>query len=209
MKKSFVKRLFIFFAVVILFCLIYIPLFNDMKFGLDLKGGFEVLYQVKRSDGKKLTSNDMNSTYDVLKRNVDSLGVSEPEITMEGTDRIRVKLAGITDIEGARKALSNVANISFRDTDDKLLMDSSVINSAKLSYDEEGRPAISLQVADKEKFLQVTTDISSKEPGKNIMVIWYNFENGVNSYDKDKETCGEEESDCLSAASVSQGYNYG
>lgn len=207
MKKSFVKRILIFFVVIALFSLVYVPLFNDMKFGLDLKGGFEVLYQVKRSDGKKLDSNDMSSTYDVLKRNVDSLGVSEPEITMEGTDRIRVKLAGVTDIEGARKALSNVANISFRDTDDKLLMDSSVIKGARLSYDESGKPAISLQVADKSKFLEATTEISQKESGKNVMVIWYNFEKGVNSFDKDGETCGDEGSVCLSAATVSQGFS--
>lgn len=207
MKKSFIKRILIFFVVIALFSLVYIPLFNDMKFGLDLKGGFEVLYQVKRSDGKKLASSDMSSTYDVLKRNVDSLGVSEPEITMEGTDRIRVKLAGVTDIEGARRALSNVANISFRDTDDKLLMDSSVIKGARLSYDESGKPAISLQVADKAKFLEATTEISGKEAGKNVMVIWYNFEKGVNSYDKDGESCGNEGSVCLSAATVSQGFS--
>lgn len=207
MKKSFIKKIVIFFVVIALFSLVYIPLFNDMKFGLDLKGGFEVLYQVKRSDGKKLASSDMSSTYDVLKRNVDSLGVSEPEITMEGTDRIRVKLAGVTDIEGARRALSNVANISFRDTDDKLLMDSSVIKGARLSYDESGKPAISLQVADKAKFLEATTEISEKEAGKNVMVIWYNFEKGVNSYDKDGESCGNEGSVCLSAATVSQGFS--
>lgn len=207
MKKSFVKRILIFFVVIALFSLVYIPLFNDMKFGLDLKGGFEVLYQVKRSDGKKLTSSDMSSTYDVLKRNVDSLGVSEPEITMEGSDRIRVKLAGVTDIEGARRALSNVANVSFRDTDDKLLMDSSVIKGAKLSSDDSGKPAISLQVADKAKFLEATTEISSKEAGKNVMVIWYNFEKGVNSYSKDRENCGNEGSVCLSAATVSQGFS--
>lgn len=207
MKKKFLKRLSIFFVVIILFSLVYIPLFKDMKFGLDLKGGFEVLYQVKRSDGKKLTTSDMDSTYDVLKRNVDSLGVSEPEITIEGTDRIRVKLAGVTDIENARKALSNVANVSFRDVDDKLLMDSSVIKGAKLSYDEEGNPAISLLVKDKEKFLDATTTISQKESGSNVMVIWYNFETGVNSYAKDGETCGEEGSVCLSAATVSQGFS--
>lgn len=207
MKKKFIKRLLMFLVVIVMFSLIYIPLFKDIKFGLDLKGGFEVLYQVKRSDGKKLTSSDMNSTYDVLKRNVDSLGVSEPEITMEGTDRIRVKLAGVTDIEGARKALSNVANVSFRDVDDKLLMDSSVIKGARLSYDDAGNPAISLQVADKEKFLKATTTVSEKQDGKNVMVIWYNFENGVNSYSKDADTCGNEGSVCLSAATVSQGFS--
>ena len=207
MKKSFVKRIAIFFMVIALFSLLYIPLFKDLKFGLDLKGGFEVLYQVKRSDGKKLTSNDMSSTYDILKRNVDSLGVSEPEITMEGNDRIRVKLAGVTDIEGARKVLSNVANISFRDVDDNLLMDSSVLSGAKLSYDDSGKPAISLKVKNNEKFLEATTKVSEKSSGNNIMVIWYNFENGVNSYKKDKETCGNEGSMCLSAATVSQGFS--
>ncbi len=207
MKKKFIKRLLIFLMVIIIFSLVYIPLFSDMKFGLDLKGGFEVLYQVKRSDGKKLTTNDLNSTYDVLKRNVDSLGVSEPEITIEGNDKIRVKLAGVTDIEGARKALSNVANVSFRDVDDKLLMDASVISGAKLSYDEEGNPAISLQVSDKEKFLEATTLVSEKPQGENLMVIWYNFESGVNSYEKDAETCGTEDSMCLSAATVSQGFS--
>ena len=207
MKKNYIKRLLVFFTVIIIFSLVYIPLFNDLKFGLDLKGGFEVLYQVKRSDGKSLKSGDLNSTYDVLKRNVDSLGVSEPEITIEGDDRIRVKLAGVTDIEGARKALSNVANVSFRDTDDKLLMDASVIKGAKLSYDENGKPAISLSVKDKEKFLEATTEVSQKETGKNVMVIWYNFEKGVNSYNKDGKTCGLEDSMCLSAATVSQGFS--
>ena len=66
MKKNYIKRLLVFFTVIIIFSLVYIPLFNDLKFVLDLKGGFEVLYQVKRSDGKSLKSGDLNSTYDVL-----------------------------------------------------------------------------------------------------------------------------------------------
>ena len=37
MKKNYIKRLLVFFVVVIIFSLVYIPLFNDLKFGLDLK----------------------------------------------------------------------------------------------------------------------------------------------------------------------------
>ena len=207
MKKKFTKRILLFFMIVIIFGLVYVPLLKDMKFGLDLKGGFEVLYQVKRSDGKKLKSGDFNSTYDVIKRNIDSLGVSEPEIIKEGTDRIRVKLAGVSDIKTARRVLSSVANVSFRDTNDKLLMDASVLKGAKLSYDESGKPAISLQVKDKEKFLKATTEISNKSSGENVIVIWYNYEEGVNSYTKDKDTCGDEGSVCLSAATCSQGFS--
>ena len=92
MKKNYIKRLLVFFTVIIIFSLVYIPLFNDLKFGLDLKGGFEVLYQVKRSDGKRLKSGDLNSTYDVLKRNVDSLGVSEPEIRRNKADILKWRI---------------------------------------------------------------------------------------------------------------------
>ena len=41
----------------------------------------------------------------ILKR-IDILGVSEPEITIEGDNRIRVKLAGVTNKEEAREVLS-------------------------------------------------------------------------------------------------------
>lgn len=210
MKKNFVKRILVFLIVIILFGMSFIPLFKSkdgMKYGLDLEGGFEVLYQVKRSDGLALKKGDLDSTYDVLKRNVDSLGVSEPEIIKEGTERIRVKLAGVKDIEGAREILSRIANISFRDINDKLLMDSSVISGASLSYDQEGKPAISLKIKNKEKFLAATTEISQKSEGENIMVIWYNFVSGVNSYENDKSTCGDEGSVCLSNATVSQGFS--
>ena len=205
--KQVIKRLLIFLVVVTALTLCYVPLFKDMKFGLDLKGGFEVLYQVKRTDGKKLTSSDLNSTYDILTKNVDGLGVSEPDITIEGKDQIRVKLAGVTDIENARKALSKVANISFRDINDKLLMDSSVIKSARLGIDDNNNPAVSLQIKDKEKFLEVTNNISAREEGENLIVIWYNFEQGVNSYSKEGTSCGTDNSDCLSAATVSEGFS--
>ena len=204
--KQVIKRLLIFLVVVTVLTLCYVPLFKDMKFGLDLKGGFEVLYQVKRTDGKKLTSSDLNSTYDILTKNVDSLGVSEPDIVIEGKDQIRVKLAGVTDIESARKALSKVANISFRDINDKLLMDSSVIKSARLGIDDNNNPAVSLQIKDKEKFLEVTNAISAREEGENLIVIWYNFEQGVNSYSKEGTSCGSDNSDCLSAATVNEGF---
>lgn len=31
------------------------PIFNQLNFGLDLQGGFEILYQVKSVDGEKVT----------------------------------------------------------------------------------------------------------------------------------------------------------
>ena len=181
-------------------------LLKNLKFGLDLKGGFEVLYEVNPVSGKKLTNDMVTSTYKTISKRIDVLGVSEPSITLEGDNNIRVQLAGISDPTKAREVLSSVANLTFRDTNDKLLMNSDVLKSggARVSQDENGRPAVSLQIKDKEKFLSVTTAISQTED--KTIVIWLDF-NGMASYNLEKEKCGTNGSACLSAATVSQGFS--
>ena len=124
----------------ILFCLI--PIFKDLKFGLDLQGGFEVLYKVESVDGSKMNKEKLTATYKTLSKRIDSLGVNEPEIILEGEDKIRVKLAGVQNPDDARKQLSTVATLSFRDTEDNLLMESDVLKAggAKVSEDNSGNP---------------------------------------------------------------------
>lgn len=183
------------------------PLFSNLNFGLDLQGGFEVLYQVKDLDGSKASSEMVNGTYKVIQKRIDGLGVSEPEITIEGDDKIRVGLAGVTDPDTARNTLGRVASLTFRDTDDNLLMDSTVLRSGavKLTQDESGKPAVALSVADKDKFYKVTKRIS--ESSDKQIVIWLDFEEGVDSYSSEGPNCGNMSSSrCLSAATVSQGF---
>ena len=189
-------------------CFLCVPLFKDLKFGLDLQGGFEVLYKVESIDGSKMNTEKMTATYKTLSKRIDSLGVSEPEIILEGTDRIRVKLAGVTDPEEARSQLSTVASLSFRDVNDKLLMTSEVLSAgqAKIGQDDSGRPAVALSVKDKDKFYEVTNEISGREDGENMIVIWLDFNQMTNSYEKEASICGTSESKCLSAATVSQGF---
>ena len=163
------------------------PLFtgkDGLKFGLDLQGGFEVLYKAESIDGSKMTHEKLMATYKTLSKRIDSLGVSEPEITLEGTDRIRVKLAGVKDPEEARTQLSTVATLSFRDIDDNLLMTSDVLTAggAKIGQDAKGNPAVSLSVKDKDKFFEVTNKIKDYESGKNLIVIWLDFEEGTDNF---------------------------
>ena len=188
---------------------LFVPLFKDLKFGLDLQGGFEILYKAESIDGSKMTSDKLNATYKTLSKRIDSLGVSEPEITVEGNDRIRVKLAGVTDPDAARSQLSTVATLTFRDTDDNLLMTSDVLSSkvaARIGQDSAGSPAVALSISDKDTFYKVTSDISQKESGKNLIVIWLDYNELMDSYSKEGSMCGTSESNCLSAATVSQGF---
>ena len=187
-------------------CLLCIPLFRDLKFGLDLQGGFEILYKVESIDGSRMTHDKVMATYKTLSKRIDSLGVMEPEIIIEGNDQIRVKLAGVTNPEEARKQLSTVATLSFRDTDDNLLMTSDVLESggAKVSQDQSGKPAVALSVKDKEEFYKVTNKV--KDYDQNMIVIWLDYNEEEDSFASESSMCGTEESNCLSAATVSQGF---
>ncbi len=184
----------------------FVPLFKGLNFGLDLQGGFEVLYEVESIDGSKMTNNKMTATYKTLSKRIDSLGVTEPEIILEGNNKIRVKLAGVTNQEEARKQLSTVATLSFRDSNDNLLMDSSVLNagSAKVSQDSSGKPAVLLSIKNKDKFFAITNKVKDYE--NNVIVIWLDYEDGKNSYANEQSMCGSSGSNCLSAATVSQGF---
>lgn len=207
-KKKVVLRTMILSLVIIGVCFLFIPLFKNLKFGLDLQGGFEVLYKVESIDGSKMTSDKMTATYKTLSKRIDSLGVSEPEIILEGNDRIRVKLAGVTDPEEARSQLSTVATLTFRDVNDKLLMTSDVLEAgkAKVGQDESGNPAVALTVKDKDKFYQVTKEVSERTDGENMIVIWLDYNQMTDSFAEDSALCGTNGSSCLSAATVSQGF---
>ena len=210
-KKSKGKGKVIRTAIILLLFIVgvgfaFIPLFKNLKFGLDLQGGFEILYKVESIDGSKMNKDKLMATYKTLSKRIDSLGVSEPEIILEGTDKIRVKLAGVTNPEQARSQLSTVATLSFRDSEDNLLMTSDVLKAggAKISQDDAGRPAVLLSVNDKDKFYEVTSDISKKD--SNMIVIWLDYNEMTDSYAKEGNLCGTNESNCLSAATVSQGF---
>lgn len=205
-KKKVIVTAACLFVLAVVVSLLFIPLFNNLKFGLDLQGGFEILYKVESIDGSKMNNSKLTATYKTLSKRIDSLGVSEPEIILEGNNKIRVKLAGVTNPEQARTQLSTVATLSFRDTNDNLLMTSEVLKAggAKVSQDSSGNPAVLLTVKDKDKFYEVTNKV--KDYDQNMIVIWLDYNGMTDSYAKEGNLCGTSESNCLSAARVSQGF---
>lgn len=179
---------------------------NNIKLGLDLQGGFEVLYEVSPAKkGQKIDKETMISTAEALDKRVNVLGVSEPNIQIEGEDRIRVQLAGVTDQNKAREILSTEANLTFRDYNDELMMDGSDLaeGGAKQTFDENGKPSVSLKLKSAEKFRQVTEKIVAMAPN-NQLVIWLDFEEGKDSF---KTDLAKEDSNIISAPNVSQVFN--
>ncbi|WP_409301892.1 protein translocase subunit SecDF [Peribacillus sp. SCS-155] len=159
---------------------------GNIKLGLDLQGGFEVLYQVKPEKGVKVTEEMMASTASALERRVNVLGVSEPNIQIEGKDRIRVQLAGVKDQNNARKILSTQAKLSFRDYNDKEMMTGADLKEggAKQSFDNNGQPVVEVTLKDPKQFKNITQQISSMPQPTNVLAIWLDFEEGKDSMKK-------------------------
>ena len=208
-KKNYLKLtigLIITILVAVVCSLGIKPLIDKINFGLDLQGGFEVLYEVKPlKEEDTLTQDMLYSTYKAILKRIDVLGVSEPEITIEGDNRIRVKLAGITNAEDARNTISSTAVLSFRDYNDNLLLTSDVLGGqAKVTTDEYGHPAVSLKIKDTDAFYEATKKV--KNMTNNIMVIWLDYDESTDSFVKERNQCGTSASHCLSGATVNKAF---
>ncbi len=180
---------------------------QNIKLGLDLQGGFEVLYKVTPAkDGQKIDEKAMAATASALDRRINVLGVNEPSIQVENGNRIRVQLAGVDDQEKARELLSTQANLTFRDVNDKVRMDGGDLKEggASQSFDSQtNQPIVQVQLKDADKFGQVTKEILAMAP-ENQLAIWLDFEEGKDSY---KAEITKEDPKFISAPNVNQVIN--
>lgn len=174
---------------------------KNTNLGLDLKGGFEVLYEVQPlEDGDVVDQSAMNATVRAINNRVNVLGVSEPDIRIEDENRIRVQLAGVENQNDAREVLSSTAQLTFRDVDDNVLLDGKDLapRGAALSYDPQGTPVVELTLQSADKFGEVTSQIAQRPAPENRLVIWLDYEEG----DSYEEEIQKENSKIVSDASV-------
>lgn len=163
------KRLVAFCSIVIA-CLLAVGIFSPnvikgLRLGLDLKGGFEILYVATPVDeGSQVTKAALLETARNLQKRIDAQGIAEPDITTEGSDRIRVKLAGVTDEEKVREMLKKPANLTFRGPDGTIELNGSdfVAGGAKVEMNQAHQPYVSIKLKSATKFGEVTGRLVGK-----------------------------------------------
>src|SRR3712207_221665 len=62
------------------------PVRESTQLGLDLKGGVSVQLEGYQTDGSQVTREEMEQAVGVIRQRVDSLGVTEPEIQIQGQE---------------------------------------------------------------------------------------------------------------------------
>lgn len=180
-----------FFLIVLLFAgtigTTVTGIMKDINLGLDLQGGFEVLYKVDPiEEDQEVTRDLLESTVQILNERVNRLGISEASIDIEGENRIRVQLAGVENQQEARDLLETSARLSFRDVNDKEYLNGSDIvgSSAQQDFHQKtNEPIVTLKLKDASKFGEVTSKIQKmKNPdtlyADNLLVIWMDYQKG-------------------------------
>ena len=210
--KKIIKPISILVLLVVGCLLLINPTLKSIHYGIDLQGGFEILYNIEPlNKDDKLTDDDLDKTYKAIVNRIDSLGVSEPVISFEGDNLIRIQLPGVSSEEEARQRISTTAVLSFRDVNDNLLMTSDILghNGASLSQNSQTfQYQVKLDIKDTAKFYDVTNALSKRSNGENLIVTWLDFTEGLDSYNNEKETCGKNSTmKCISAAFVNEGLN--
>lgn len=89
---------------------------QGMRLGLDLQGGTLLVLQ---ADLSKVATDDranaMKGVQDVIGRRIDAYGVAEPQIQLQGDDRVMVQLPGVKDVQEAVRLIGKTAQLDFRE----------------------------------------------------------------------------------------------
>jgi len=97
------------------------PVHKDLRKGLDLQGGLEVVLQAQPPRGHTLTEDDLNRSIDIMRNRVDKLGVSEPEIRKQGSNQIVIQLPAVHDVNEAASIIGQTAQLELYDLQTSLV----------------------------------------------------------------------------------------
>ena len=90
------------------------PIHKKAVLGLDLQGGTEVVLKAVPPRGEQVTAEGMDTAQSVMRRRVDKLGVTEPEIRKQGNDQMVIELAGVNP-DRAQEVIGKTARLELFD----------------------------------------------------------------------------------------------
>lgn len=166
----------------------YIQKKFDLKLGLDLAGGSQLVFDADMSkipSGKQADA--LDGVRNIIERRVNLFGVSEPTVqtsVFNGKDRIIVDLPGISDTQQAIDLIGKTAQLQFEElvtvpatknasassTLQPTNLTGADLQSASVVFDNQtGKPTISLQFTSDggNKF----SDITGRNVGKRLPIV--------------------------------------
>ena len=153
-------------AIVVAACAL-LPVYKaQANLGLDLQGG--VLVRLEAPEGP--SNEDMMGAISIINNRINGLGVAEPDVRLEGSNRIAVELPGVKDPAEAVRTIGTTAKMEFVRVDTgEVVVDGSHLADAQAGTDEQATDAskrfvVNIKFDDEgaKAFSKATTDLVNK-----------------------------------------------
>jgi protein-export SecD/SecF family membrane protein len=126
-----------------------------LSLGLDLEGGVYVLLEAQPRNGEDVNRDSLERAKAIIQNRVDQLGTKEPEITIEGGNRIRVAIPGVQDQEQVLDLVGQTALLEFKsgkkvdgETVYETIITGDALEEAVVKFDNQNKPIVSLTLND-------------------------------------------------------------
>jgi preprotein translocase subunit SecD len=137
---------------------------DNMTYGLDLTGGVYVVLEAQDTEDNPVTQDKMDSTIAAITERIDGLGLTEPTITQQGENRIRVSIPDIEDQEEALSIIGKTAQLEFIDPNGEVILTGENVVESQAIYQESStgiqEPVVTLVFDEEgtELFAEATTE---------------------------------------------------
>ncbi len=167
------NKIFFFCGVILIALLAYLAAFgakigpvelksvgDEMNYGLDIEGGVAIVFQADTDLKGKELDKAIKQSIEVLSKRIDSIGLTEPKITQQGENRIRIELPGVKDASSAIESIGKTAQLEFVLVDPSTvamegmtkseftsthILSGKQIKDSNVSADSYGKPAVGLE----------------------------------------------------------------
>ncbi len=153
------KRRIKFLIIIVIIAFSYfLYSYYGINLGLDLQGGAHIVLQAQPTEQREINNEVMSGIQSVIERRVNQLGLSEPLIQREGSDRIIVELPAVDNPNEAINTIGRTAMLTFRNSAGEVLLTGDAVADARADHDQYGRPVISFRLTEEgsEEFADIT-----------------------------------------------------
>lgn len=158
-------KLIIILAIIAFAAFLYFQ--HGINLGLDLQGGAHIVLQAQPTEEREINDTVMTGIQSVIERRVNSLGLSEPLIQRQGSDRIIVELPAVDSPNEAINTIGRTAMLTFQNSAGEVLMTGEAVKDARADHDQYGRPVIAFTLTEEgsEEFANITRQYIGKKIG--------------------------------------------
>ncbi|PKM75081.1 MAG: protein translocase subunit SecD [Firmicutes bacterium HGW-Firmicutes-17] len=145
---------------------------NNINYGLDLTGGVNVVLEAQATDDDPVTAEKIESAMLTIRQRIDTLGVSEPTITKQGDNRIRVSIPSVSDQEEALDLIGKTAQLEFVGPDETVILTGKDVVDSKgvMQTDSTGLEKAVVTLKFSEEGTKLFADATQKYIGQAIKI---------------------------------------